>query len=79
PRNADIKGEYLYRVIPVFMSDSGVLSYGEYQEIAMQLFDQTYPGKLNICFTRGFVSSQAFVNHYESYGEIKTLLPSKAK
>ena len=28
--------------------------------------------------TRGFVSSQAFVDYYESSGKINTLLPSKA-
>jgi len=56
PWHADIKGDYIYRVLPVFMSPSGILSYGEYQEVAIQLFHQTYPGKLNVSFTRGFVS-----------------------
>jgi phosphatidylserine/phosphatidylglycerophosphate/cardiolipin synthase-like enzyme len=79
PWHADIKGDYIYRVLPVFMNPSGILSYGEYQEIAIQLFHQTYPGMLNVSFTRGFVSSQAFIDRYESYGDIKTLLPSKAK
>jgi phosphatidylserine/phosphatidylglycerophosphate/cardiolipin synthase-like enzyme len=79
PWHADIKGDYLYRVSPVFMNREGILSYGEYQQVAIQLFHQTYPGQLNVSFTRGFVSSQAFVNRFETYGEIKTLLPSKAK
>lgn len=31
PRNADLKGEFVYRVTPVFMNDADELSYGDYQ------------------------------------------------
>jgi phosphatidylserine/phosphatidylglycerophosphate/cardiolipin synthase-like enzyme len=78
PRNADLPGEFVYRVTPVFMNDADELSYGEFQEASLELRRQTYPGKLNVAFTRGFVSSQAFVDRYESKGPISTLLPENA-
>jgi len=34
---------------------------------------------LNVTFTRGFVSSQAFVDKFEKFGKIQTLIPAKAK
>jgi phosphatidylserine/phosphatidylglycerophosphate/cardiolipin synthase-like enzyme len=40
---------------------------------------ETYPGELNVAFTRGFVSSQAFVDKYGADGGIATLLPGNAK
>lgn len=78
PRNAELAGEFVYRVSPVFMNDADELSYGEAQEAAIELRRETYPGQLNVCFTRGFVSSQAFVDRYESRGPISDLLPKKA-
>src|SRR5439155_14415805 len=78
PRNAELPGEFVYRVTPVFMNDADQLSYGEPQEAAIELRLETYPGKLNVSFTRGFVSSQAFVDSYESAGPISTLLPATA-
>src|SRR6266516_3550887 len=64
PRNAELPGEFLYRVTPVFMDATDTLSYGEAQEGALELRRETYPGELNVAFTRGFVSSQAFVDRY---------------
>src|SRR5882724_5621296 len=78
PRNAELNGEFLYRVTPVFMNAQDELSYGEPQEAGIELRRETYPGLLNVTFTRGFVSSQAFVDHYQSAGNISTLLPTKA-
>ena len=79
PRNAEISGEFVYRVTPVFMNDADALSYGEAQEAAIELRRETYPGKLNVTFTRGFVSSQAFVDRYVTEDDgISTLLPAKA-
>ncbi len=60
------------------MNAQDELSYGEAQEAAIELRRETYPGLLNATFTRGFVSSQAFVDRYESAGDISTLLPAKA-
>jgi phosphatidylserine/phosphatidylglycerophosphate/cardiolipin synthase-like enzyme len=78
PRNAELAGRFLYRVTPVFMNDSDELSYGEPQQAAIELRRETFPGQLNVAYTRGFVSSQAFVDRYESAGEISTLLPAEA-
>ncbi len=75
PRNAELPGEFVYRVTPVFMNEADELSYGDFQEAAIELRRETYPGKLNVAFTRGFVSSQAFVDRYESKGPISSLLP----
>lgn len=79
PRNAELAGEFEYRVTPVFMDDEEVLSYGEPQLAAIELRRETYPNKLNVTFTRGFVSSQAFVDKYVRPGHgMKTLIPAKA-
>jgi phosphatidylserine/phosphatidylglycerophosphate/cardiolipin synthase-like enzyme len=75
PRNADLPGDFTYRVKPVFMDQHNQLSYGDEQEAKVQLDRQTYPGQLNVAFTRGFVSSQAFVDRYHS---VKGILPAKA-
>lgn len=78
PRNAELSGEFTYRVTPVFMNDRDELSYGEQQEAAIELRRETYPGKINVTFTRGFVSSQAFVDRYEAVAPISQLLPKRA-
>lgn len=78
PRKAELSGEFVYKITPVFMNDADELSYGEAQEAAIELRRETYPGLLNVTFTRGFVSSQAFVDRYERAGAISTLLPAKA-
>ncbi|MDO8540081.1 MAG: phospholipase D-like domain-containing protein [Opitutaceae bacterium] len=77
PRNAELPGKFVYRVTPVFMNAADELSYGESQEAAIELRRETYPGKLNLCFTRGFVSSQAFVDKYGA-DAVPKLLPAKA-
>jgi hypothetical protein len=79
PRNANLDGAFTYRVTPMFMDDEDRLSQGEPQEAEIELRRETYPGRLNVTFTRGFVSSQAFVDRYEKFGPIKTLLPGSAK
>jgi hypothetical protein len=78
PRNAELSGEFVYKITPVFMNIADELSYGESQEAAIELRRETYPKQLNVTFTRGFVSSQAFVDRYESAGPISTLLPRNA-
>jgi hypothetical protein len=77
PRNAELAGEFIYKVTPVFMNDKDELSYGEPQEVAIELRRDTYPGQLNVTFTRGFVSSQAFVDRYGA-DSIPKLLPNTA-
>lgn len=83
PRNAELAGAFTYRVTPVFMNTKDELSYGEPQVADIELRRETYPGKLNVTFTRGFVSSQAFVDRYVEAGQkpedaVRTLLPGKA-
>ena len=78
PFNAELPGDFVYRVTPVFMDDHDVLSYGEPQQAAVQLARETYPGQFNVAFTRGFVSSQAFVDRFEKDGDISELLPAGA-
>jgi phosphatidylserine/phosphatidylglycerophosphate/cardiolipin synthase-like enzyme len=78
PRNANLTGEFTYRVTPVFMNNLGELSYGEFQVVEIELRRETYPNQLNVAFTRGFISSQAFVDRFEEFGSIDTLLPESA-
>ncbi len=79
PRNAEMQGKFSYKVKPVFMNNIEELSYGESQLVEIELSRETYKGKLNVTFTRGFVSSQAFVDKYQADGGIPALLPAKAK
>jgi hypothetical protein len=78
PLNADLPGAFTYRVTPVFMNSKDELSLGDAQQVEIVLSRDTYPGELNVAFTRGFVSSQAFVDHYGADGSIATLLPASA-
>ncbi len=75
PRNADLPGEFTYRVTPVFMNDQDELSLGDAQTAAIELSRETYPGQLNIGYTRGFVASQAFVDRFKT---TKGILPTTA-
>jgi len=75
PFNADLEGPFLYRVTPMFMDAAGVLTKGEAQEAELALMRETIPGKLNVAFTRGFVSSQAFVRNFAAGGSVITLVP----
>jgi phosphatidylserine/phosphatidylglycerophosphate/cardiolipin synthase-like enzyme len=79
PRNADLPGDFSYKVSPVFMDERDQLSLGEAQATKLELRSETYPGQLNVAFTRGFVSSQAFVDRFGSDdGSVSSLLPSDA-
>ncbi len=68
------EGEFTFRVTPMFMDAQRVLSGGVPQEAKLELLRETYPGRLNVTFTRGFVLSQAFVNRYEDAGPIEQLI-----
>lgn len=79
PMNAEKEGKFTYRVTPVFMTTTGELTYGEAQEAGIVLARETCPGKLNVAFTRGFVSSQAFVDRYVTNTDgMATLIPASA-
>src|SRR5262245_23942316 len=77
PRNAELAGAFAYKVTPVFMNDRDELSYGEPQQAAIELRRETFPDTLNVAFTRGFVSSQAFVDKFGA-DAIPKLLPARA-
>jgi hypothetical protein len=80
PFNAQLAGDFNYRVTPMFMDAQDKLSAGEPQQVAIQLVRETYPGIANVTFTRGFVLSQAFVDRYVKDGPINTLVaPVAAK
>jgi phosphatidylserine/phosphatidylglycerophosphate/cardiolipin synthase-like enzyme len=79
PHNADKPGAFTYRVTPVFMDEKDELSYGEAQAGKIALREETFPGKLNVAFTRGYVSSQAFVKKFGPASEFAKLIPAKAK
>lgn len=79
PRNPEMEGLFTYRVKPIFMNEVEELSQGEKQEVTITLARETYPGLLNVTFTRGFVASQAFVDKFESKGSIMNLLPDESK
>lgn len=76
PRNAEMEGDFTYRVSPVFMNDQDELSVGEPQVASLELRRDTYPGVLNVTYTRGFVSSQAFVDKFITKRDgLQTLIP----
>lgn len=81
PFTVDIPGHFTYRVTPVFMKGVGEdhsLTYGEAQEVDIELMAETYPGKMNVAFTRGFISSKAFTKKFGTDGGIGSILPEKA-
>ena len=62
PFDAEQLGGYRYRVPPAFMDATGRSPWASRRRSAIELRRETYPGVLNVAFTRGFVSSQAFVD-----------------
>jgi hypothetical protein len=79
PFNADLTGEFDFRVTAMFMDGDGMLSQGDSQTAGLALSTETFPGKLNVTFTRGYVASQAFVDKYAQHGPISNLLPGASK
>ena len=79
PWHANKDGEFHYRVTPMFMDEVGTLSRGEQQEASIALMRETIPGKLNVAFTRGYVSSQSFVENFAPDRKLSTLIPDNAK
>ena len=80
PNDAHQPGKFAYTVTPVFMDAHDQLSYGEPQKAAIDLSTETHPGKLSVNFTRGFISSQAFVDRFASdNAQVNTILPGKGE
>ena len=63
----------------MFMDELGTLAQGEPQEASVTLMRETIPGKLNVAFTRGYVSSQSFVEKFAPDRKLSTLIPDNAK
>ena len=78
PRIANVEGDYTWRVTPQFMKEPGKLTPGTAQVASLAIYSETDPGKLNIAFTRGYVSSQAFVDKFQGATGFKSLIPAKA-
>jgi hypothetical protein len=78
PHDVEVAGQFTYRVRPVFMDGTNALTLGDPQQIAIDLSPGTYPGELTVAFTRGFVSSQAFVDQFCPDGNVGSLIPSNA-
>lgn len=82
PFSVSVPGHFRYRVTPVFIQSDGgdgevVRRYGEAQEVSIQLIADTFPGQMNIAFTRGFISSKAFNKKFGG-GGVASILPDKA-
>jgi len=58
------------------MDDENHLNYGEPQDASVELRRETFPGQLNVTFTRGFVSSQASCPHRRLSITMRNLAPS---
>jgi hypothetical protein len=75
PFDAGKEGAFDYVVTPMFMSADASLRKGEAQKVSLPLMRETLPGKLNVAFTRGFISSQAFIHNFGKNGSLETLVP----
>lgn len=78
PTDADKPGDFRYVVTPIFMDAKDKLHRGDPQEASLALSAETFPGEMNVGFTRGFVASQAFVDTFEKFGPVSTLVPEEA-
>ena len=79
PRNAEKPGKFTYRVTAMFMAPGGALARGEEQTASIALMRETLLGKVNVGFTRGYISSQAFVANFAPDKKLSTLVPDAAK
>jgi hypothetical protein len=59
-------GEFRYRVTAKYMNASGQLRSGAHVENAISLDPKTIDGFVNVGFTRGFASSQAYADRFDN-------------
>jgi hypothetical protein len=59
-------GEFRYRVTARYMDAAGTLNAGPQVENAISLAPQSIDGFLNVGFTRGFASSQAYADRFHN-------------
>lgn len=71
-----LEGDYRYRLTPMYMREGDKLVKGASVETAITLAPETHAGLMNVGFTRGFASSQAYANpkRFPNYDKI---LPAK--
>jgi hypothetical protein len=69
---------FVYEVTPVHMAADGTLGNGIAQTESIVLGGDTYPGVLNVAFTSGFISSQAFVDEFTPPPPIPSLFPDQS-
>lgn len=55
-------GEYRYRATPMYMRGNGSLERGDQVEAAIDLRHETIAGAIDVGFTRGYASSQAYAD-----------------
>lgn len=67
------KGEFRYRVTACYMNADGTLRPGPQVENAISLEPKTIDGFLNVGFTRGFASSQAYAERFNNEAGILPL------
>ncbi len=60
------QGEFRYRVSARYMTPDGTLTTGATVENAVSLAPETIAGFVNVGFTRGFASSQAYVDRFDN-------------
>ncbi len=66
PREIRGNGEFRYRVTPKYMQPAGSLTAGAAVECAISLAPETIGGLVNVGFTRGFASSQAYADRFNN-------------
>jgi hypothetical protein len=71
----EVNGEFRYRVTAQYMDAAGALHAGNQVENAISLAPRTIDGFLNVGFTRGFASSQAYATRF---GNETGILPPHA-
>lgn len=59
-------GEYRYRITAMYMRPDGLLVRGDKVESAISLSPVTIDGFVNVGFTRGFASSQAYARKFKN-------------
>lgn len=67
-------GIYTYRVTKQHMKTDGVLTPGDSATATISLGEQLYNGFLNVGFTRGYASSQAFNEQFNPTGKTPPLV-----
>ena len=63
-------GDFTYRVSPAYMDAADKITHKPGVEVAVNLSPVSVPGLVNIGFTRGFVSSQAYVSRFKNNPKI---------